>query len=69
MQSKESLPGFGKGVAGLFAKPFGSVFDGISITLDGLKRFAHSGSESIVSVRLPRHLISNVVKLNFKLNF
>lgn len=39
------------------------MFDGISITLDGLKRFAHSGSESIIGIRLPRHLISNVVTI------
>ena len=54
------MPGLGKGVVGLFAKPFGSVFDGISIFLDGIKRFSQSGSESITNVRLPRHLISDV---------
>lgn len=54
------MPGLGKGVVGLFAKPFGSVFDGISISLDGIKRFSQSGSESITNVRLPRHLISDV---------
>lgn len=59
------LPGLGKGIAGLFAKPFGSVFDGISLSLDGLKRFAQAGSESIVSIRLPRHLISDVAILPY----
>ena len=36
------------------------MFDGLSISLDGLKRFAQSGSESIHNIRLPRHLINDV---------
>jgi hypothetical protein len=38
----------------------GSLFDGLSLSLDGLKRFAQSGSETVVNVRLPRHLINDV---------
>ena len=59
------MSGVGKGLAGLFAKPIGSVFDSISITLDGLKRFAQSGSESIVNTRLPRHLINELAILPY----
>lgn len=53
--------GVGKGLTGLFAKPVGSVFDGLSLSLDSLKRFAQSGSEPTVNMRLPRHLINDVV--------
>ncbi len=59
------MVGVGKGMIGLFAKPLGSMFDGVSITLDGLKRFAQSGSESVMNTRLPRHLLSNVAILPY----
>lgn len=50
----------GKGLAGFVSKPVGSIFDGVSLTLDGLKRFALSGSEPIANIRLPRHLVNDV---------
>lgn len=59
--AKGILTGLGKGVAGLFAKPVGAVFDGISLSLDSLKRSSQTGFEAISSVRLPRHLINEVV--------
>lgn len=52
--------GMGKGFAGFVSKPIGSVLDGVSLTLDGLKRFALSGSEPITNIRLPRHLVNDV---------
>jgi hypothetical protein len=55
------LKGTGKGLLGLLAKPIGSVFDGASITFDSLKRFSQSGAESIHQMRLPRHLIHDIV--------
>lgn len=57
--------GVGKGLLGLFAKPVGSVFDGISISLDGLKRFAQAGLETVINTRLPRHLIHEVAILPY----
>lgn len=59
--AKGILTGLGKGVAGLFAKPVGAVFDGVSLSLDSLKRSSQSGSDAIANVRLPRHLINEVV--------
>lgn len=47
-------------MTGLIVKPLGSIFDSLSLSLDGLKRFAQSGSEQIASMRLPRHLIQDV---------
>jgi len=52
--------GIGKGVSGFFVKPTGSLFDGLSLSLDGIKRFAQSGSETITSMRQPRHLIKDI---------
>ncbi len=57
--------GLGKGCIGLFTKPIGSIFDGISQTLDGLKRFSQSGSEQIVNFRLPRYLLNEVAILPY----
>lgn len=57
--------GIGKGFLGLFAKPMGSLFDGISLSLDGIKRISQSGSEAIKTVRLPRHLINEVAILPY----
>ncbi|CAF0714006.1 unnamed protein product [Brachionus calyciflorus] len=57
--TKGVFVGMGKGFVGLFAKPVGSIFDGVSLTLDGIKRFAQS-AEPITNVRLPRHLINDV---------
>ena len=53
--------GIGKGLLGFVAKPVGSLFDSLSLTLDGLKRFSQAGSEIILQTRLPRHLVSNGV--------
>ncbi len=41
----------------------GSLFDGISMSLDGLKRF--SQSEPVSSIRLPRHLIKDMPIIPF----
>ncbi len=58
-----SRKGIGKGVSGFVVKPMGSLFDGISMSLDGLKRFAQS--EPVTSMRLPRHLIKDVPIIPF----
>ena len=52
---KGLIKGVGQGLLGVFVKPMGSLFDGLSLSLDGLKRFAMSGSEQIVNGRLPCH--------------
>lgn len=62
---KKLLSGFGKGCLGLFAKPVGSVFDGISLSLDSLKRVSQLGSESTFNARLPRHLINDIAILPY----
>ena len=58
---KGLVKGVGKGFAGFFTKPLSSLFDGVSITLDGLKRFSQSGAEVVRHTRLPRHLINRIV--------
>lgn len=58
--TKGFIAGMGKGLAGFVSKPVGSVFDGVSISLDGLKRFALSGSEPVTNIRLPRHLVNDI---------
>lgn len=52
--------GIGKGISGFVVKPTGSLFDGMSISLDGIRRFAQSGSEPITSMRPARHLIKDI---------
>lgn len=55
------MRGVGRGLIGFFTKPLGSVFDGASMTFDGLKRFSQSGSEVVHQTRLPRHLLKDIV--------
>ena len=55
------MRGMGKGCLGLFVKPIGSLFDGVSLSLDGIKRISQSGSEKTENIRLPRHLIEKSV--------
>lgn len=54
------LKGIGKGTLGLVAKPIGSLFDGASLTLEGIQRLAQSGSNVVTQKRLPRHLLQNM---------
>jgi vacuolar protein sorting-associated protein 13A/C len=54
--------GFGKGLIGFFAKPLASIFDGVSMTFDGLKR-SQVDSEVVHHTRLPRHLIRKIVNV------
>ena len=53
--------GIGKGLVGVIAKPLSSLFDGASMTFDGLKR--SQGSSPVTHTRLPRHLIDQIVSL------
>jgi vacuolar protein sorting-associated protein 13A/C len=62
---KGVFKGIGKGLTGFFTKPMSSVFDGVSITFDGIKRHSQSGDETVQQIRLPRHLLSNVAILPF----
>lgn len=57
--------GVGKGIIGLFTKPIGSIFDGMSVSLDSIRRFAQSGRSTEYSTRLPRHLLTEVAILPF----
>ncbi len=51
----------GTGFLGLFVKPLGSVFDGVSMSLEGIKKVSQSGSKDTMNIRLPRHLIEKTV--------
>ena len=66
MRKKNVVAGIGKGLIGIIAKPLSSLFDGISMTFDGLKR-SQGGSNSVVNhTRLPRHLIEKIVCFVYK---
>lgn len=64
---KGIFTGLGKGSIGLFAKPVGSLFDGVSLSLDSLKRFSQTGQVETANIRFPRHLINDVVKQHTKI--